>query len=158
MLSIYRIRKFGTPILKCIKGSIRTKTNQSVKSNLSVEKLRSKVAIARKWGSAYPSHYYCLINGKRIGKAIFSEMENMMSIITDHIKYLEVHQLRNMKSAPDISPTWANLQIPVSGKYTSRKYYPCCFFFLCNCDLILFPHQLFHFILSLLLLLSNPSK
>ena len=39
VLSRDRVRKFGTPILKDIKGSNRTKTNQSTKSNLSVDKI-----------------------------------------------------------------------------------------------------------------------
>ena len=38
VLSRDRVRKFGTSILKGIKGSTRTKMNQSTKSNLSVEK------------------------------------------------------------------------------------------------------------------------
>ena len=42
------VRNVGTPILKGIKSSTRTKTNQSAKSNLSVEKLQSKVAISKK--------------------------------------------------------------------------------------------------------------
>ena len=66
------VKKIVTPILKGIKGYTRTKTNQSVKSSLGVEKLRSEVAIARKRGSACPSCYYRLINGKRIGEAILS--------------------------------------------------------------------------------------
>ena len=36
LLSRDRVRKFGTPILKGIKDSTRTKTNQSANSNLSV--------------------------------------------------------------------------------------------------------------------------
>ena len=100
------VRTFGTPILKGIKVSKRTKTNHSSKSNLSMEKLWREVDIARKRGYAWPSRYYRLINRKRIGEAIFLEMENVMSIITDHIKYLEAQQLRNMKASSDRSPTW----------------------------------------------------
>ena len=37
VLSRYIMRKFGTPILKGVNGSTRTKTNQSTKSNLSME-------------------------------------------------------------------------------------------------------------------------
>ena len=101
------VRNFGTPILKGIKGSTRTKTNQSAKSNLSVDNLRSEVAIARKQGSTRTSRYYHLINGKGIGEAILLEMEKLMSIIMDHIKYLEAKQLRNMKAASDRLPTWS---------------------------------------------------
>ena len=54
-LSRDRVRKFCMPILKVIKGSTITKTNQSAKSNLIVEKLQSKVKIASKQGSAWPS-------------------------------------------------------------------------------------------------------
>ena len=69
MMSRDIVRNFVTPILKGIKGSTRTKTKQPAKYNLSVEKLQSEVAIARKQGSAWPSRYYCVINGKRIGEA-----------------------------------------------------------------------------------------
>ena len=102
-----RVRKFGTPILKFVKGSTRTKTNHYSKSNLSVDNIQSKVAIASNRGSAWPSGYYCLINGNRIGKAILSLMENLIIIITDHIKYLEAQQLSNMKEASERSPTWS---------------------------------------------------
>ena len=101
VLSRYRVRKFGTPILKGIKGTSITKTNQFSKSNLSVENLRSKVDIPRKRGSARTSCYYFPINGKSIGEATLSEMKNTISIIMDHIKYLEAQQLRNMKAASD---------------------------------------------------------
>ena len=101
------VRNFGTPILKGIKDFTRTKTNHSTKSNLSVEKLRSEVAIARKQGSTWTSRYYQIINGKRVGEAILLEMENLMSIIMDHIKYLEAQQLRNMKAASDRSLNWS---------------------------------------------------
>ena len=37
----------------------------------------------------------------------FSEMENVISITTDNIKYLEAQQLRNMKSAFYRSPNWS---------------------------------------------------
>ena len=67
------VRNVGTQILKGIKDSTRTKTNQSAKSNLSVEKLRSEVAIARKQGSTWTSRYYHLINGKGIGESILLE-------------------------------------------------------------------------------------
>ena len=107
MLNGYRVIKFGTPIFKVVKGSTRTKKNQSAKSNLSVDKLQSEVAKVRKQGSAWPSRYYHLINRKRIDEAIFSEIENMITIITDHIKYLEVYQLRYMKAASYRSPTWS---------------------------------------------------
>ena len=96
MISRYRVRKFGTPLLKGVKGSSRTKKNQSAKFNLIVEKLQSKAAIARKPGSAWTSRYYRLINRKRIGEVIFSETDYVIIIITDHIKYLEARQLRNM--------------------------------------------------------------
>ena len=72
MLSRDRVRKFGMPILKDIKGSTRTKTNHSAKSNISVEKLQSEVAVERKQGSAWPSRYYRLIIRNRIGEAILS--------------------------------------------------------------------------------------
>ena len=101
------VRNFGTLILKAIKDFTRTKTNQSAKSNLSVEKLRSEVAIARKQDSTCNSRYYHLINGKGIGEAIFLEMDKLMNIIMDHIKYLEAQQLRNMKAESDRSPTWS---------------------------------------------------
>ena len=107
MLSRDIVRNVGTQILKGIKGSTITKTNQSAKSNLSVEKLRIKVAIARTQGSTWTSRYYHLINGKRIGEAILLEMEKLMSNIMDHIKYLEAHQLSNTKAASDRSPTWS---------------------------------------------------
>ena len=107
VLSRDRVRKFGTPILKCINSSTRTKTNQSAKSNLSVENLQSGVAITSNQSSACPSRYYCIINGKRIGEATLSEMENVISIITDHFNYLEAQQLRNVKSASDRSPAWS---------------------------------------------------
>ena len=107
MLSRDRVRKFGTAILKGIKGSTRTKMNQSAKSNLNVDNIQSKVVTARNQGSAWTIRYYRLINRKRIGEAILSEMENVISIITDHIKYLETQQLRNTKSASDKSPTWS---------------------------------------------------
>ena len=94
-------------LFKCIKGSTITKTNQSSKSNLSMEKLQNEVGIPRKLGSVWPSRYYCLINGKRIGEAIFTEMVNVIIIITDNIKYLEAQQLRNMKSVSDKSSTWS---------------------------------------------------
>ena len=101
------MRKFGTPILKGIKGSTRTKMNQSTKSNLSVENLGKKLAIGRKLGSAWPSWYYRLINRKRIGEAIFPEMENVIISIMDRITYLEAQQVRNMKLASDRSPAWS---------------------------------------------------
>ena len=107
VLSRDRVRKFGTPILKGITGSTRTKTNQSAKYNLSVENLRSEVPIARKQGSAWPSRCCRLINGKRIGEAILSEMENGIIIITDHIKYLEAQQVRNMNASSDKSLIWS---------------------------------------------------
>ena len=72
-----------------------------------MEKLQSEVAIARKQGSTWTSRYYHLINGKRIGEAILLEMEKLMSIIMDHIKYLEAQQLRNMKAESDRLPTWS---------------------------------------------------
>ena len=65
------VRNFVTLILKGIKGSTRTKTKQPDKYNLSVEKLQSEVAKARKQGYAWPSRYYRVINGKRIGEARF---------------------------------------------------------------------------------------
>ena len=101
MLSRYIVRKFGTLILKGIKGSNKTKINQSAKSNLSMEKLWSEADISRKWVSAWPSCYYCLINGKMIGESILSEMDKMISIITDHIKYIEAQQIRNTKAESD---------------------------------------------------------
>ena len=55
-----------------------TNTNQSVKSNLSVEKLQSKVAISKKQGYTWPSRYYCLIYDNKIGEAILKEMENLI--------------------------------------------------------------------------------
>ena len=106
-LSRDRVRKFGPPILKVIKGSTINKTNQSSNSDLSVEKLQNEVDIARKRGSAPPRRYYHLINGKRICQAILSEMKNLVSIITGSIKYIEVQQLRNTKEASDRSPTWS---------------------------------------------------
>ena len=45
VLSRERVRKFCTPVFKVIKGSTRTKTNQSAKSNIIVDKLQCKVAI-----------------------------------------------------------------------------------------------------------------
>ena len=65
------------------------------------------MAIARKQGSAWNSRYYCLIDGKRIGGAIFSEMKNVIIIITDNIKYLEAKKLRNTKAESDRAPTWS---------------------------------------------------
>ena len=47
VLSRDRVRKFCMPILKVIKGSTITKTNQSAKSNLGLEKLQSEVTISR---------------------------------------------------------------------------------------------------------------
>ena len=61
--------------------------------------------IERNQGCARPIRYYRLIKGDRKGEAIFSEMENMISIIADHIKYIEAHQLRNMKASSDRSRT-----------------------------------------------------
>ena len=101
VLSRDRGRKFGMPILKSIKGSTITKTNQYAKSNLSVENTRSKVAISKKQGSTCPSHYFCLIYYNKIGEAILTEMENLISRIMYYIKYLESQQLSNMKSASD---------------------------------------------------------
>ena len=66
------VRKLGELILKGINGSTRTKTHQSAKYNLIVEKLQNKVAIERRRGSEWPSCYYFLINRKRIGKAVLS--------------------------------------------------------------------------------------
>ena len=54
----------------------------------------------------WPSRYYHLNNRKRIGEALLSEMDNVISIITDHITYLKEQQLRNMKVASDRSLTW----------------------------------------------------
>ena len=93
--------------MKGIKDSTRTRTNQSAKSNLIAEKLQSEVDIERKQGSVWPSLYYYLINGKRIDEAIFPEMDNVISIITDHIKYIEGQKLRNTKASSDRSPTWS---------------------------------------------------
>ena len=93
--------------MKGIKDSTRTRTNQSAKSNLIAEKLQSEVDIERKQGSVWPSLYYYLINGKRIDEAIFPEMDNVISIIMDNIKYLEAWQLSKMKETPDRSPTWS---------------------------------------------------
>ena len=110
------VRQFCTPILKGIKGSTRTKNNQSAKYNLNVEKLQREVAIARKKGSAWTSRYYYLINGKSIGEELLLKMENVMSIIMDHIKYLDAQQLSNTKKASERSPTWSNLQMSISDK------------------------------------------
>ena len=66
------MRKFGTPILKGIEGFTMTKTNQSAKYNLSVEKLLRKLAIASKQGYAWPSRYAHLINRNSIGEEILS--------------------------------------------------------------------------------------
>ena len=107
MLSRERVIKFGIMTLKGIKGYTRTKTNQYIKSNLSMEKLRSKVATARKRGSAWSRRYYFLINRKRISEAILLEMENVISIIKDHIKYLEAQKIRNTKAASDRSLTFS---------------------------------------------------
>ena len=78
-----------------------------------------KVVTARNQGSAWTIRYYRLINRKRIGEAVFSETENVISIITDHIKYIEAQQLSNMESASDRSPTWskpANINLWVIDK------------------------------------------
>ena len=48
VLSRDRVRKFGMPILKDIKGSTRTKINQYAKSNISADIIQSKVAVSRK--------------------------------------------------------------------------------------------------------------
>ena len=101
VLSRDRVRKFGMPIFKGIKGSTMANTNQSIKSNLSVENLWSKVVISKKQGSTWPSRYYCLIYDNKIGQAILKEMENLINIIMYHIKYLESQQLRNMKAVSD---------------------------------------------------------
>ena len=95
------------PTLKGKKGPTRTKTDQYAESNLSVKKLQIKAAIERKRGYTWSSCYYCLINGKRIGEAILSEMDNMIIIIADHIKYLEAQKLRNTKEASYRSATWS---------------------------------------------------
>ena len=42
-----------------------------------------------------------------MGETIFSGMENVISIIMDHIKYLESLKIRNIKTASDRSPTWS---------------------------------------------------
>ena len=65
------------------------------------------MSIARKQVSVWPRCYYRLINRKRIGEAILSEMENRIIVITDHIKYLEAQKLSNTKSEDEKSLTWS---------------------------------------------------
>ena len=38
---------------------------------------------------------------------VLSRNENVISIITNHIKYLEAQKLRNTQAASDRSPTWS---------------------------------------------------
>ena len=101
VLSRDRVRNFGIPVLKVIQGSTITKTNQYDESNLSVDKLQINISISKKQVSTRTSRYYCLICDKNIGGAILKEMDNLISRIMDHIKYLESQQLRNMKSVSD---------------------------------------------------------
>ena len=89
--------------------------------------------------------------------AILLEMENMISIIADRIKYIEVQQLSNTKAASDRSLTLskpANTNFWVIDK---PQLLSVMLVFCCNCTFILIRYQLFHFLLSLLLP-SKPKK